>query len=220
MPEMAVAPAGSRMMGSPFATPALSTSVVRCLAAWALLACGASAPADEPAGRAASKEYTRIVGGMEAEARAWPWQVALISSRESYIDQFCGGSVIHERWVLTAAHCVDGASSDDVQVLAGTHDLDEGGRRIDVEAIRMHRDYRDDTLENDIALLKLARKAGVDEVVALPDAGRAAEVAEPGVMATAVGWGLLRPLRCEPGSKAGAHRCRPRGGEPATTWTI
>ena len=196
------------------ATPALSTSVVRGLAAWALLACGAPAPADaQPTGRAYSQEYTRIVGGMEAESRAWPWQVALISSHEeSYVEQFCGGSVIHPRWVLTAAHCVDGASSDDVQVLAGTHDLDEGGRRIDVEAIRMHRAYRDDTLENDIALLKLARRAGVDEVVALPDDKRSAEIAGPGVMATAIGWGLLRPLRCEPGSKAGAHRCRPRGG--------
>ena len=196
------------------ATPALPASVVRGLAAWALLACGAPAPADaQPTGRAASQEYTRIVGGEEAEPRAWPWQVALISSHEeSYVDQFCGGSVIHPRWVLTAAHCVDGDSPDDVQVLVGTHDLEEGGRRIDVSAIRMHRAYRDGTLENDIALLKLARKAGVDEAVALPDAGRSAEVAEPGVMATAIGWGLLRPLRCEPGSKEDAHRCRPRGG--------
>ena len=194
-------------------TPVLPTSVVRWLPVWALLACGA-APADEHAGRAASWEFTtRIVGGMEAEPGAWPWQVALISSHEeSYVDQFCGGSVIHERWVLTAAHCVDGASPDEIQVLAGTHDLDEGGRRIDVAAIRMHPDYRGGALENDIALLKLAREAGVDEAVALPDAGRSAEVAEPGVMATAIGWGLLRPLRCEPGSKAGAHRCRPRGG--------
>ena len=195
------------------ATPALSTSAVRGLAAWALLACGAPALADEPAGRAASKEYTRIVGGMEAEPRAWPWQVALISSHEeSYVDQFCGGSVIHPRWVLTAAHCVDGASPDEIQVLAGTQDLEEGGRRIDVEAIRMHPDYRGDTLENDIALLELAGSPRVEEAVALPDAERSAEVAEPGVPATVIGWGLLRPLRCEPGSKTGAHRCRPRGG--------
>lgn len=195
------------------ATPSISTSVVRWLPVWALLACGAPVPADEHAGRAASWEFTtRVVGGMEAEPRAWPWQVALISSQESYNDQFCGGSVIHERWVLTAAHCVDGVSPDKIQVLAGTHDLEEGGRRIDIAAIRMHPDYRGDTLENDIALLELADPAGVDEAVALPDAERSAEVAGPGVMATAIGWGLLRPLRCEPGSKAGTHRCRPRGG--------
>ena len=194
-------------------TPALSASVIRGLAAWTLLACGAPALADQSAGRAASWEFTtRIVGGVEAEADEWPWQVALISPRGSGFRQFCGGSVIHPRWVLTASHCVDGASPDDVQVLVGVQDLDEGGRRIDVEAIRMHRDYRDDTLENDIALLRLASPAGVEEVVALPDAERSAEVAEPGATATVIGWGLMRPLRCAPGSKAGAHRCRPRGG--------
>ena len=198
-------------------TPSTSAIVFRCLPVWALLAaCAAPALADEHAGRAASraasKEYTRIVGGVEAEPAAWPWQVALIEPRGSGFSQFCGGSVVASRWVLTAAHCVDGVHPDDVQVLVGARDLDEGGRRIDVEAIRMHRDYRDDTLENDIALLKLAGPARVEEAVVLPDAERSAEVVEPGVMATAIGWGLLRPLRCEPGSKSGAHRCRPRGG--------
>ena len=197
-------------------TPSIPAFVLRCLPVWALLVCAAPALADEHAGRAASraasKEYTRIVGGVEAKAAAWPWQAALISSQESYVDQFCGGSVIHERWVLTAAHCVDGVHPDDIQVLVGAHDLDEGGRRVDVEAIRMHRGYQDDTLENDIALLELAGPARVEEAVALPDGERSGEVAEPGVPATAIGWGLLRPLRCKSGSKAGAHRCRPRGG--------
>ena len=195
-------------------TPPIPASIIRCLPVWALLACGAPAPADEATGRAASWEFTtRIVGGVEAEAGTWPWQVALIQPRGSGFRQFCGGSVIHPRWVLTAAHCVDDVDADDVQVLAGTHDLDEGGRRIDVDAIRMHRGYEDAAGSgNDIALLKLARKAGVDEVVALPGAKRSAEIAEPGVTATTIGWGLLRPIRCEPGSKTGAHRCRPRGG--------
>ena len=190
-------------------SPTLPASVVRWLPVWTLLACAAApAPADETADRAASEHYTRIVGGVEAEARAWPWQVALIYPQGSGFKQICGGSVIASRWVLTAAHCVDGAYPDDIQVLVGTHDLDEGGRRIDVEAIRMHGNYRGDTLENDIALLELAGPAGVNEAVALPDA----EVAEPGVTATVIGWGLLRPIRCKPGSKTGAHRCRPRGG--------
>merc|ERR1712203_1303808 len=43
----------------------------------------------------------RIVGGVEATEHAWPWQVAL------FIDDawFCGGSIISENYVLTAAHC-------------------------------------------------------------------------------------------------------------------
>ena len=195
-------------------TPSVSTSIIRWLAVWALLAC-AAAPADEhePTGRAASERHTRIVGGMEAEAREWPWQVALISPQGSDFVQFCGGSVIHQRWVLTAAHCVDRFSADEIQVLAGTHDLDEGGRRLDVEAIRVHPGYVDPAGSgNDIALLELAGPAGVEEAVALPDAERSAEATGPGVPATAIGWGLLRPLRCEPGSESGSFRCRLRGG--------
>merc|ERR1712212_1217638 len=59
----------------------------------------------------------RIVGGHEAEEHQWPWQVAL------FIDDawFCGGSLINENYVLTAAHCVDGASYFDI--MAGAHNV-------------------------------------------------------------------------------------------------
>jgi len=46
----------------------------------------------------------RVVGGVEAMPHSWPWQVSLQSSR----GHFCGGSIINEQWVLSAAHCVGG----------------------------------------------------------------------------------------------------------------
>src|SRR5215510_13902387 len=46
----------------------------------------------------------RIIGGEKTEIQQHPWQVALIITRPegSYL---CGGSIIAQQWVLTAAHC-------------------------------------------------------------------------------------------------------------------
>ena len=58
--------------------------------------------------------YTaRIVNGSEAPVNGWPWQAMLLSSSGS---QFCGGSLIHPQWVLTATHCVRSRALSDVKV--------------------------------------------------------------------------------------------------------
>ncbi|MBW3909087.1 trypsin-like serine protease, partial [Neisseria meningitidis] len=45
--------------------------------------------------------YSRIVNGEEAVPHSWPWQVSL----QDYTGfHFCGGSLISENWVVTAAH--------------------------------------------------------------------------------------------------------------------
>lgn len=49
---------------------------------------------------------TRIVGGKEAGKGDWPWQALLQSKRHGF--QFCGGTLVHRQWVLTASHCVEG----------------------------------------------------------------------------------------------------------------
>ena len=161
------------------------------LLAW--LACGALAEADEGAALAAAKRNTRIVGGEEARPGAWPWQVNLSIKLGEGRTSRCGGSVIAPRWVLTAAHCVEGGiKPGDLSVLVGTHDLDKGGQRIAVRAIRMHHNYTGEawTDGNDIALLQLAEPVGVP-AVRLLDAARSKGVATPGTLATVTGWGVM-----------------------------
>ena len=52
---------------------------------------------------------TKIIGGEEAAVGAWPWQAFLEIEMENGT-YACGGSLVATNWVLTAGHCLDGAS--------------------------------------------------------------------------------------------------------------
>merc|ERR1712055_379380 len=96
---------------------------------------------------------TKIVGGNEVTPHEYPWQVGL------FIDDmyFCGGSIISEDWILTAAHCMDGAGF--VNVVMGAHSIHDSTEPTRVEVMSTdffcHENWNSFTLSNDLALIKM-----------------------------------------------------------------
>lgn len=141
---------------------------------------------------------TRIVGGSQAPAGAWPSQVALITSSvgSNYDGQFCGGTLISRSWVLTAGHCLYRPTSpttlrriaaSEVDVLVGTQRLSSGGTRLEVAEIRVRPDYDPFDDPNDLALLRLDRPAPAS-IPFQALIGQDTRITG-GTSATATGWG-------------------------------
>lgn len=99
-----------------------------------------------------SRTQVKIVGGENAQPNSWSW---LVSLRRSNL-HFCGGSIINERWVLTAAHCVYGVRQ--LQVHIGVHnEALPSPQQYESSEIIIHPDYqRPPTYINDLALIHLS----------------------------------------------------------------
>lgn len=105
----------------------------------------------------------RIIGGRPARIRDNPWQVALLSARVpvNAQAQFCGGSIVAPRWVVTAAHCVDGGTQpSQVAILVGTQSLQSGGRRVEATTIIVNENWTKPTHDFDIALVEVGADLG------------------------------------------------------------
>ncbi|XP_069375952.1 ovochymase-1 isoform X6 [Paralichthys olivaceus] len=99
---------------------------------------------------------SRIIGGQEAWAHSWPWQVSLCFASMPA----CGGAIISPQWILSAAHCFKRYNRASLwSVRVGKHDLDNpqepGQQLVAVALIIIHHGYNRRTKENDVALLKL-----------------------------------------------------------------
>ncbi|XP_043086372.1 LOW QUALITY PROTEIN: coagulation factor X [Puntigrus tetrazona] len=140
-------------------------------------------------------EDARIVGGQLQAQGGSPWQV-LLRREDEY--GFCGGSLISQRWVVTAAHCLQQRPH---HVTIGDYDKmrpDRDEQKISVQKIVVHPHFHDFTFDSDIALLYLSRPVALGPFSApacLPDAALSERLLRPGEQGLVSGWGSTGFLR-------------------------
>ncbi|KAL1251323.1 hypothetical protein QQF64_019119, partial [Cirrhinus molitorella] len=128
-----------------------------------------------------------IVNGTEAKPHSRPYMVS-IQLNEIHI---CGGFLISEEFVLTAAHCWNGLEI--LTVVVGAHDLTDSKNsdRIGVKSYIPHPSYMINFSWNDIMLLRLQEKVNLNNYakwISLPKKGEDVEV---NTLCSVAGWGQL-----------------------------
>ncbi|RZC35418.1 Trypsin domain containing protein, partial [Asbolus verrucosus] len=130
----------------------------------------------------------RIINGDEATKGQFPWQAAIFVSfpGESNV---CGGAVINEEWILTAGHCVYGASSFRIDLGSTLLIGDDPDRMpFTTDQYILHEEYNPSTLANDVAVIRLPKLVTFNDYIK-PIALASREL-EAGITVTASGWGL------------------------------
>ncbi|XP_016955937.1 serine protease 1-like [Drosophila biarmipes] len=132
----------------------------------------------------------RITNGNNAVANQFPYQVGL-SFTGSEGSWWCGGSIIDNSWVLTAAHCTSGASSVTIYYGATVRTSPQFTHTVSSKDFIQHVNYISLTVRNDISLIKtpaVTFSASINKI-ALP-AIASSYSTYVGQTAVASGWGL------------------------------
>ncbi|XP_012685207.1 elastase 2 [Clupea harengus] len=134
---------------------------------------------------------SRVVGGDDVRPNSWPWQVSLQYRSGSNYYHTCGGTLIADSWVLTAAHCI---GSRTYRVYLGKHNLNDNEAdsiAIAPAKIIVHEQWDSYRIRNDIALIKLETPVTASHAImpaCLPEDGHILDHDSPCYV---TGWGRL-----------------------------
>ncbi|CAF4855942.1 unnamed protein product [Pieris macdunnoughi] len=141
------------------------------------------------------EQVTRISGGVPAALGQYPYQAGIISEIKNTEGRgMCGGSLVSETKVLTAAHCwYDGKNqASKLTVVLGSVYLFKGGIRLETTDVQTHPHWSPLLIRNDIAMVTLPQKVALSDTVApiaLPSEVQAGETFV-GAFAVASGYGI------------------------------
>uniref|UniRef100_A0A8B9JL18 Peptidase S1 domain-containing protein n=1 Tax=Astyanax mexicanus TaxID=7994 RepID=A0A8B9JL18_ASTMX len=130
---------------------------------------------------------TKIVGGNTAVRGSWPWQVSI----QSLGSHFCGGSLINNNWILSAAHCFQSTPAG-LSVFLGKQSLQTSelnSLTITVAQIINHPSYVSSTHDNDIALLQLSSSVTFSDYIQPVCLAAAGSTLGSGTLVWVTGWG-------------------------------
>ncbi|XP_030069532.1 ovochymase-1 [Microcaecilia unicolor] len=136
----------------------------------------------------------RVVGGVPAPHGSWPWIVSLQSNNQHY----CGGTLISNTYIVTAAHCRFSARRD--KVVVGKPDLAAtvlGNTPLTVKSVYVYESPRTVPPTNDIMLLELKAPlvlTGNVSTICLPEKH---EQISSNVKCVSAGWGTINPVSDE-----------------------
>ncbi|CAH0551936.1 unnamed protein product [Brassicogethes aeneus] len=139
------------------------------------------------------RSRTRIVGGQFARVNEFPFMAAIINLVDETVT--CGATIISDRYVLTAGHCVYQKLAKNLGVLVGDHDISTGSDTTasalyPVSSFLVNRNYNPTTYDNDIAIVQTDRTMAFNayvNAICLPF--KQTSTTFNNVNVTALGWG-------------------------------
>uniref|UniRef100_A0A8C9R4S9 chymotrypsin n=1 Tax=Scleropages formosus TaxID=113540 RepID=A0A8C9R4S9_SCLFO len=136
---------------------------------------------------------TRIVGGQNAAPGSWPWQVSMRYQGS----HMCGGSLINNRWILSAAHCFTLISANPsrwtmvlgLQTQQGTN---PNAVSVSVSKITVNPNYNGNTHDNDLALVQLSSTVNFNNYIQPVCLAAAGSTFYNGTKTWVTGWGYIQ----------------------------
>lgn len=143
----------------------------------------------------AARIRPRILDGQDAQRGQFPYFVSLVDGTNQY--HFCGGSIISHWHILTAAHCLNEFSVNEIWAVLGATEFDKRITVTLIDQMVIHPDYNAEYFLNDIAVLKVSDKIMYSDIIKPIAIDRTDYYSIAGTLAVMCGFGVTSVSLCQ-----------------------